>query len=634
VLEARLIELNRISNEKKAQMDKLKDDLAQLQSKIDRGEKLVSSLADEKANWIIRLAQFDEQYGNQLGDCILAAAFMSYCGPFPSDYRNMLNKLWLDKIKEERVQFSKGFLFSDFLAGKALARKWQTDGLPTDDFSTENGVFVTKGLRWALNIDPQNQANKWIKKMCDDLIVADTKDVDHIRKIEMAITKGQTILLQDVGEQMDPSLDGILSKSLIQNGKRFSVKFGANEIDYNTKFQLYITTRLPNPHYTPEISTKVNVVNFIVVESGLEEQCLGIVVSAEQPQLESQKNEKLAAITKGKAEILALEDMILARLNDDKINLLEDEELVVQLHQSKETSDRVKTELENAEANMKRIDDTREGFRSCGKRAAVLFFVLNDLSKINPMYQFSLDWYKALFEKSIQESKDTVSQDRNDVIMKVHKLNVYNQSCRSLFERHKLLLSLQMYVKLQMADGKINPKEYDFFLRGGTVLDRKGVVKPPQDWLTDQAWDNVTELERLLPETFAGLPAAVSLNFKEWQHWFSSDKPMPEDAQLPGEWETKCEDLLKKMIVLRCFRPDRVTFAIRNYVASGMKSSEYIQSRPASLAEIYEDSTPVLPIIFVLTTGVDPTEILLRFAAEKGQTVSTLSLGKGQSQKA
>lgn len=91
MLEARLIELNRISNEKKAQMDKLKDDLAQLQSKIDRGEKLVSSLADEKANWIIRLAQFDEQYGNQLGDCILAAAFMSYCGPFPSDYRNMLN---------------------------------------------------------------------------------------------------------------------------------------------------------------------------------------------------------------------------------------------------------------------------------------------------------------------------------------------------------------------------------------------------------------------------------------------------------------------------------------------------------------------------------------------------------------
>jgi dynein heavy chain len=84
-------------------------------------------------------------------------------------------------------------------------------------------------------------------------------------------------------ETIDPTLDGVLQKALIQHGRRFSVKFGAGEIDYHKNFRLMITTRLPNPHYTPEISTKVNVVNFIVVESGLEEQCLGIVVRAEQP---------------------------------------------------------------------------------------------------------------------------------------------------------------------------------------------------------------------------------------------------------------------------------------------------------------------------------------------------------------
>jgi len=94
-------------------------------------------------------------------------------------------------------------------------------------------------------------------------------------------------LLQDVGETLDPTLDNVLNKSLIQVGKRFSVKFGSNEIDYNPKFQLYITTRMQNPHYTPEISTKVTVVNFMVKESGLEEQCLGIVVRAETPTLET-----------------------------------------------------------------------------------------------------------------------------------------------------------------------------------------------------------------------------------------------------------------------------------------------------------------------------------------------------------
>ena len=46
----------------------------------------------------------------------------------------------------------------------------------------------------------------------------------------------------------------------------------------------------------------------------------------------------------------------------------------------------------------------REQYRRVGAKASVLFFVLNDLNKINPMYQFSLDWYKALFRSVIHES--------------------------------------------------------------------------------------------------------------------------------------------------------------------------------------------------------------------------------------
>jgi dynein heavy chain len=143
----------------------------------------------------------------------------------------------MQKVKDEKVLVSKDYQFSDFLADKSLARKWQSQGLPTDDFSTENGVFVTQGLRWTLNIDPQIQANKWIKKMCEnDLVIADAKDSDYLKKLEVAITKGQKILLQDVGEQLDPTLDNVLNKSLVQQGRRFYVKFGQNDIEYNMKF--------------------------------------------------------------------------------------------------------------------------------------------------------------------------------------------------------------------------------------------------------------------------------------------------------------------------------------------------------------------------------------------------------------
>jgi len=173
-----------------------------------------------------------------------------------------------------------------------------------------------------------------------------------------------------------------------------------------------MTTRMSNPHYTPEISCKVTVVNFTVVEKGLEEQCLGLVIKSEQPSLETQKNEKLTTIATGRATIMELEDKILMRLVESEVNLLEDEQLVGTLQLSKETSDTVKSDIESAENILRRINDQREVYRITGRKASVIFFVLADLCKIDPMYQFSLDWYLKLFEKSIQDSKEPPSQDR------------------------------------------------------------------------------------------------------------------------------------------------------------------------------------------------------------------------------
>lgn len=175
-----------------------------------------------------------------------------------------------------------------------------------------------------------------------------------------------------------------------------------------------------------------------------------------------------------------------------------------------------------------------------------------------------------------------------------------------------------MCVKLKMSEGEINEDEWTFFLRGGLVMDRSTQPpKPPFDWITTTAWDNITELEKMLPATFTGIANAVTLNPKEWQRWFLSTKPEPENAQFPGEWETKCEDKLKKMIVLRCMRPDRVNFAIRNFVEYYMKK-DFIENRPTNIEEVYNESKPDTPIIFVLSPGVDPTDQLKKLADRLG----------------
>ena len=238
--------------------------------------------------------------------------------------------MWLRQIKQLGIPHTQNFQFCDFLSTPATTRVWQVDGLPVDNFSTENGVMITKGSRWVLSIDPQTQANNWIRNTYKkNLIVLDMTDPKYIEKISNAVRQGKVVLLQDVGEQLDPSLDNLFAKSLVKSGGELVVKIGDNEIPYNNKFKLFITTRIPNPTYTPEVSTKVNVVNFSIKEQGLREQCLGIVVQEKQPTIEQHKNQLVEKIEQGKKQIIQYEDDILGKLQSETdIPLVENIELI------------------------------------------------------------------------------------------------------------------------------------------------------------------------------------------------------------------------------------------------------------------------------------------------------------------
>jgi dynein heavy chain, axonemal len=133
------------------------------------------------------------------GDVVVAAAFMSYAGPFPSEYRcELVDQTWLPMISKLKVPASEGFSFSDFLADPSDVRDWNILGLPADSFSTENGVMTSRGRRWPLMIDPQGQANKWVKNMENKhgLKILNLHSSDLARQVESAIQFGNPVLLQ------------------------------------------------------------------------------------------------------------------------------------------------------------------------------------------------------------------------------------------------------------------------------------------------------------------------------------------------------------------------------------------------------------------------------------------------------
>ena len=95
---------------------------------------------------------------------------------------------------------------------------------------------------------------------------------------------------------LDPSLEPVLAKMLFKQSGRMMLRLGDTDVDYNEDFKFYVTTKLPNPHYPPEICVKVTVINFTVTLKGLEDQLLASIVGHERPDLEEQNNELVVQV--------------------------------------------------------------------------------------------------------------------------------------------------------------------------------------------------------------------------------------------------------------------------------------------------------------------------------------------------
>lgn len=198
---------------------------------------------------------------------------------------------WNFDLQDLNIPHTSNCSINTTLSDPIKIRWWNIHGLPSDNLSIENATIVYNSRRWPLMIDPQGQANKWIKSLEKErgLDVIRLSNSDFVRTLENAIRFGKPVLLENVGEELDAILESILLKQTFKQSGNTVIKLGDNIIPYHDEFRFYITTKLPNPHYKPEISTKVTLLNFTLTQSGLSDQLLGIVVSKERKDLEDEK---------------------------------------------------------------------------------------------------------------------------------------------------------------------------------------------------------------------------------------------------------------------------------------------------------------------------------------------------------
>jgi len=617
--------------------------------RMEQATSLISGLAGERERWTNDKNEFSVIKTRLVGDVALACAFVAYCGPFNQDFRDyLINHRLTNDLRERKIPLSPNLDLTDFLADIGTIGDWNLAGLPTDPLSIQNGILVTRSTRYPLLIDPQGQAINWIVNHEESRMpifgITSFTNARFKEQLEHCMAEGKAIIVTGVEEEIDPFITPVVEKQITVKAKSKSITVGGKVCDFVDEFMMYLVTRLPNPHFSPEDQSKCTIVDFTVTLKGLEEQLLGRVIQKEQRSLEESLKSVLEEVTANTKSLVKLDQMLLERLSENTGNLLDDEELISVLADTKSKATDVKEKLVAAAEMRKNINEKREQYRPVATRGSVLYFSIVDMTQVNCMYQTSLAQFQMSFDKSMDTSeKASLASKRVNNIIDAMTYITYRYISRGLYEQDKISFKLIILFKILATAGKLKTPEINLFLRGGGALNINLVKPKPFKWLTNESWLNCLQLAMdYLP--FKNIPQDIEGNEAIFIPWYSDNEPEKFPVPIVEARVTDVEQVIadfSRLLLVRCLRVDRSVLAVNDFIRKTdfidlagtrlpVMGSKFTDPATDTVESVLAEMDSTTPVVYLLSAGADPTDAIEQLARKKRKIVDCVSMGEGQ----
>jgi dynein heavy chain len=660
--------------------------------KLTLAQRLVKALYSEKGRWRESIDTLTSQLDLIVGDVLLASGFINYTGPFSKTFREMIiTEEFVPYITKKGLPKSLSLNPVSLLVDDATKARWNNQGLPSDEFSIENGAILTNSERYALMIDPQLQGITWIreKEGPNSLKIMRIGAKNYIFELERAIENGIPVLLENMDENIDPIIFPIIARNTFKRlGKKY-LKFSGKDILFSEKFRLFMQTKLSNPHYPPEIQAEAALINFTVTEEGLGDQLLSLVVSKERPDLATKKNELIQQQNEFKIKLKELEKGLLDRLKNLEGEFLEDIDLINNLENSQKFSVEIREKVAFAKVTEAKINEASELYRLAAVRGALVFFVMNELHKISSFYMYSLEAFLDVIVRALQlveneyaakrkptyvekapsqegekppegETNETPNEEAapeeekpapkevqeeiaetmtpKEIKERVGKLIEsitlcsFNYVRRGLFERHKIIFSTFLCLRILERNKTLKAEEIKHFIQSKPYVNQINMPETVRGYLNEPIWRECKSME-FIPE-LSDLCDNLDHDHLHWRKWFGEEKV--EEIDLPKKFKDVSE--FHKLIVIKAMRPDRVSSALKIFVSNSM-GGQYIENPRFNIHEVFPESSSNTPMFFVLFPGVDPTKDVEEIGLLQNKSIATgnlinISMGQGQEERA
>ena len=200
---------------------------------------------------------------------------------------------------------------------------------------------------------------------------------------------------------------------------------------------------------------------------------------------------------------------------------------------------------------------------------------------------------------------------------------------RGLLEKDKMVFSCLIAAQIQRQRGVISNTEWNMLLRG-VGEGARGSKPDALSWITPAQWNICSALEASVP-AFEGLVSDITSHATAWREYINCPEPrilldpvsllssnsesffyqITETTPLPGKWETNLSPF-QRLLILKCFREEKLIFAFPDFITATL-DKDFIELPQFDLARAFTDTSHKTPLIFILSTGADPTSYPRRF---------------------
>ncbi|UJR24993.1 hypothetical protein I4U23_006354 [Adineta vaga] len=623
----------------------------------------LSDLEDQWAKWIAEHSTHDQTLTN----CILAAAYMTYCSALDADLRRVFSERFTKFCEQYEIPRESDLIFqpipidstsknsfdlsfsminqsldstgntnrnnqlmtlAEFLYNPIELKELQILRLIPTDIMTENGciIMADAGLHaWPLIYDTTWYSIDYIRLFLKNKKLLIVRHHQLRTQLENALSEGHHLLLTDCDTNTlmsNEKLETVIRNQarFISSEKPFKLQIGQQEIECSPKFRLYLHTTTQPVFISKELAAYTLILNFHLTLNDLEEIFLSRFMLKEKPHIDSEQYTLLQEKVDTLKIIDPLRQNITNYLASDTINLLQSVEPTKRLSELKKAYDEATEGSKRVALQEESLFKTRNSYRKLALRAATCYNTLHYLQQLIPDYVMPLEHFLDLFDTCIFQSE---KHSMNNVMTDLTK-SAYITIYRMLNDRDRRVFSIYFAMEIEAFNRRQNQQiemnvpsgEREFIVSPHESNEHRFLLyKKPFDWMTDEAFQNLQYLAMIF-DWFADPFDRMVKEVQEvkWRPFCEGDT---ENCTFPPPLEQL--EPIQKFCVVRAVRSDRILQASTAYIANVFQQDS---NKPKSVAQDHQQHppqqtssrTPTIPVVPTLQQDVD---LLLRQSSQR-----------------